>query len=241
MPKSRRGFVVLLAAFAAAPLFASAQPAAPPALSELDREKARALFELGEAYFKAAEYDKALESYRGSYEISKRPELLFNMGQCYRQLGENEEAVKSYRAFLEGLPDSKLRPEVEELVRKLEAAPAPPPPPPASMALAPEPPAEAPASAPVVPEGKRRWARFLLPAGLVLAGAGAGAASLSIVSEARQNPGAPDSRRRLAFGLGAAADAAFVAAAVTLFFAVVKGRAAPSSSAGAASSRAAAR
>src|SRR5687767_1629312 len=87
--------------------FFAAESAAGPSQAELDR--ARALFEEGETFYKVGEYDKALESYKQAYILSKEPALLFNMAQCYRLLSRSDEAVRTYKIFIRDTPDEVAR------------------------------------------------------------------------------------------------------------------------------------
>jgi tetratricopeptide (TPR) repeat protein len=100
------GVLALLAALAA-PARAGERDQAPP--TPATRERAKALFEEAEGYYRVREYEKALASYKESYLLAREPVLLFNIAQCYRQLGQLEEALKSYEAFLRDDPKSALR------------------------------------------------------------------------------------------------------------------------------------
>ena len=84
--------------------------------------KAKVMFEQGETYYKAREFERSLYFYREAYLLSLEPSMLFNMGQCYRQLGLLQEAIESYRAFLRDSPATHvLRPKAELLLREVEA------------------------------------------------------------------------------------------------------------------------
>jgi tetratricopeptide (TPR) repeat protein len=94
-----------------------AQPDKAP--SKTEREKAKALFDKAEAYYKVREYEKALAGYKESYLTVQEPALLYNMAQCYRLLGKSEEALSTYRSFLRDVPDTPLREKVEGFMAEL--------------------------------------------------------------------------------------------------------------------------
>ena len=79
-----------------------AQPA--PTLSKKTPEQEKAWAKLQEdagRYYNKAQYDKALESFNGMYQIDPNPLLLYNIGRCQELLGQKREAQASYKLFLE--------------------------------------------------------------------------------------------------------------------------------------------
>ena len=69
-----------------------------------DQEFARRHFKLGEEYHNRADYEKALEHFTRSHELSRKPALLFNMARCNELLGEHERAIELYTRFLKHDP-----------------------------------------------------------------------------------------------------------------------------------------
>jgi len=130
------------------------------AQTDSDQEFARRHFKLGEEYHNRADYEKALEHFTRSHELSKKPALLFNMARCNELLGEHERAIELYNQFLKHEPpQAKLVRErvtnltklVEKKRKREEAKNKPPEKVPEQPAPTPAPtPAPAPAAAPVV-------------------------------------------------------------------------------------------
>lgn len=93
---------------------------------------ARAEFEAGRDAFDQGEYERALDYWRRSYDISHAPELLYNMGTALDRLRRNGEAIDIFSRYLEERADAPNRAEVEarlEVLREAQAEPEPEPPP----------------------------------------------------------------------------------------------------------------
>lgn len=98
---------------------ASAQDDVGPADGQAD-EAARLTFELARQAFVAGDYETALQRFRQAYNLSARPGLLYNIAQTLDRLRRDEETVAALREYLEALPDSPNRAEVEARIRVLE-------------------------------------------------------------------------------------------------------------------------
>ena len=105
--------VVVMAA-----LCAGARPAVADNVSP-ERE-ARRHFEEAEAAYKAGHYADALEKYQAGYAAKPLPGFLVNIAQCQRRLGDLKGARTTYRQFLLVAPDSRLVPEVQDLIKRLD-------------------------------------------------------------------------------------------------------------------------
>lgn len=90
----------------------------------------------------------AIEEYTKAFELLGDPAVLFNRAECYRRTGDTENAVDDYRAFLEKVPKTPSRADIEAKIVALEApeppprdksVEEPPPPPPPKVAEAPAP------------------------------------------------------------------------------------------------------
>ena len=81
---------------------------------------ARALFEEAEIHYRLQEFEAALNKYKEAYTLSKLPGHLVNIGQCYRQLGRYREALLSFQSFLDEVPGSSLRPQLERIMEELK-------------------------------------------------------------------------------------------------------------------------
>lgn len=205
----RCSHALLFAWLALACAIARAQPApeasagAPSSAAERER-LARALYEEGLTHYNLHEYDAAIAAFKGSYRLSRAPELLFDIAQEYRLKGDCPEALRFYRTYLREDVRSPKRARVEAWIAEMERCDRPPPAPPAASVTAPsaeppprvEPPAIPPAAALTppppttalpafanAPAPPREGGRRKKIAGLVLVGAGlalvGGAAYLS--------------------------------------------------------------
>jgi tetratricopeptide (TPR) repeat protein len=94
------GVIAVLVASICAPALADAID--PPT-------RARALSDQGRQYHDAADYDRAIASYKEAYELAPSPGLLFNMGQAYRLKGDCDDAAIMYRSYLRSDPDRPER------------------------------------------------------------------------------------------------------------------------------------
>jgi tetratricopeptide (TPR) repeat protein len=78
----------------------------------------------GAKAFEEGDFQRAIDEYRASYNLSRRPLLLYDLGQAYRKIGNNELALHSYQQFLvrstEGR-DLEYRDSATTQVRQLEA------------------------------------------------------------------------------------------------------------------------
>lgn len=68
-----------------------------------------ALVQLGNDYFDAGNYEKAVETYQRSLQIdSRNADVITDMGVGYRKLGKSKEAVDGFRRALEVDPDHAM-------------------------------------------------------------------------------------------------------------------------------------
>ena len=88
-----------------------------PQLSAEDLQRARVLYEQGEALYSEARWDEAAAAFRLSYALSKKPLLLYNMASCYERMGEWEDALESLEAYR----PSASADEAETIDRRLAA------------------------------------------------------------------------------------------------------------------------
>ena len=121
--------------------------------------KAREHYRLGDEAFKAGRWAEAYEEWEAGYRLSGRPLFLLNMGHAERKRGDLHNARALYSRYLVMEPDSKLRAEVETVIKEIDATlaaeetaanppaapaaaspPAPPPVAPLPIAVPPPPP-----------------------------------------------------------------------------------------------------
>lgn len=168
---------------AAVVAFAAVIALGAPGPARADEAQARALehFQKGRKLYQVSDYRAALEEFKRAFLIKEDPVFLFNIGQCHRQLGDREEAITFYRRYVAAAPAAENRPQVENLIRELQGAPAAPPPrqeppPPGAalpprLSLAPAPPPDR--TDREEPSVFRRWWFWTLVGAAVVAGGGA--------------------------------------------------------------------
>jgi tetratricopeptide (TPR) repeat protein len=198
----RRALRLVLAAAVAGTLWPAGRPLRAGESNETAR-KARELYQRGEEAFKAERFDEAFRHWQEGYQLSERPLFLLNMAQAQRRRGDLRSARSLYRRYLLVEPETKLRGDVEAILKEIDssladedkaskppeppAAEAPPafePPPAAPPAPSPPPPPPEPAPSPTTlittvpdqparPIYKRWW--FWTAAGAAVAAGVAGA------------------------------------------------------------------
>lgn len=98
--------------------------------SRAEAQTAKALYERGLRSYNIAEYDKAIDDFKKSYELSSRPELLFNIAQAYRLKGDCTTAMRFYKNYQrEEQSAAKDRSEVGRAIELCTKPPEPVPPP----------------------------------------------------------------------------------------------------------------
>jgi tetratricopeptide (TPR) repeat protein len=83
--------------------------------------EARRRFDQAEIDYRAGHYAEALLKYQAGYAAKPLPGFLINIAQCQRRLGDLKTARATYREFVLVAPDSRLVPEVQALIRQLDA------------------------------------------------------------------------------------------------------------------------
>jgi len=84
--------------------------------------EARAAFEAGEAAYAAGRFEEALVYFERAYELTDEPDVLYNIATLQDRLRQDAAALASYRAYLEVVPDSEARANIEARIRVLEGS-----------------------------------------------------------------------------------------------------------------------
>ncbi len=85
-------------------------------------EVARNLFQAGKVAFDSGSYEDALQYFEQSFERSHRPELQYNIGLAADRLRQDDKALTSFKTYLDQVPQTEKRDEVEGRIRALEKA-----------------------------------------------------------------------------------------------------------------------
>lgn len=88
--------------------------------SAQDETEARRLFEQGAVAFEGGRFEDALTSFRESYALSGRSELLYNIAVSLDRLRRDREAIDAFRRYLDAVPDTDARSEIEARIAALE-------------------------------------------------------------------------------------------------------------------------
>ena len=94
--------------------------AARGAIAADDTAVAREHFEKGKAFMDLGKYNEAAAEYEAAYAAKPDPALLLNLAQAYRQAGNAEKALRFYRKYLQYVPKSPYRADIEEKIDALE-------------------------------------------------------------------------------------------------------------------------
>ncbi len=90
-------------------------------LSESEKDTFEIFLKQGRVAFEDGRFDMALSSFEQAYYVFPQPKLLYLIAQCHNQLGHATQAIEYYRKFLEEVPDTSKREEIEETITRLDA------------------------------------------------------------------------------------------------------------------------
>jgi tetratricopeptide (TPR) repeat protein len=90
--------------------------------NQTDDQAARWLFNSAREAFEAGDYETALQRFQQSYQLSSRPALLYNIGTTLDRLRRDADALAAFEQYLELVPESPNRGEIEARVTVLRAA-----------------------------------------------------------------------------------------------------------------------
>lgn len=113
----RRGLTtLLLLTFVAVAL--STSPA--DARRSATAKKAKKAYKAGKKAYAEERFSEAAKHFSAGYMLDPKPGFLLNIAQSYRKADEPKEALHYYQEYLKAAPDSKLRQQVEGLIKELE-------------------------------------------------------------------------------------------------------------------------
>jgi tetratricopeptide (TPR) repeat protein len=87
------------------------------------REKARLHNARAKRLFNLGLFGQAAVEYMKGYKAKPAPAFLFNLGQCHKRIHRRrnmEKAVFYFKSYLQNVPESPMRQEVEAEIKKLE-------------------------------------------------------------------------------------------------------------------------
>jgi hypothetical protein len=87
------------------------------------KEKARLHNARAKRLFNLGLFGQAADEYTKAYQAKAAPAFLFNLGQCHMRIKKRrniEKAVFYFKSYLQNVPDSPMREEVEQEIQRLE-------------------------------------------------------------------------------------------------------------------------
>jgi tetratricopeptide repeat protein len=110
----------------------------------------------GKAFMDLGKYNEAAAEYEAAYAEKQDPTLLLNLAQAYRMAGNGNKAIFFYRKYLQHVPKSPYRADIEDKIATLEkggATGSVAPPPVGENPVTPPPPPTVPPAPPGPPPG----------------------------------------------------------------------------------------
>ncbi len=87
-----------------------------------DRAEARTHYQAGVNHYAAADYRSAIREFSAAQQRVPADLNNYNLALCYDKLGDADPAIQYYRAYLDKVPSTDKRPEIEASIARLDAA-----------------------------------------------------------------------------------------------------------------------
>ncbi len=87
-----------------------------------DRTEARTRYQAGVKYYNGGDYRSAIREFSAAQQLMPADLNNYNLALCYDKLGDPEPAVQYYRAYLDKVPNTDKRQEIEASIARLDAA-----------------------------------------------------------------------------------------------------------------------
>nr|HEX4318521.1 tetratricopeptide repeat protein [Kofleriaceae bacterium] len=87
-----------------------------------DRADARTHYQSGVKLYNGGDYKGAIQEFSSAQQLLPADLNNYNLALCYDKLGDAEPAIKYYRAYLNAVPNTDKRAEIEASVNRLDAA-----------------------------------------------------------------------------------------------------------------------
>jgi len=87
-----------------------------------DRTEARTHYQAGVKYYNGGDYRSAIREFSAAQQLLPADLNNYNLALCYDKLGDPEPAVQYYRAYLDKVPNTDKRAEIEASIARLDAA-----------------------------------------------------------------------------------------------------------------------
>ena len=87
-----------------------------------DRTEARTHYQAGVKYYNGGDYRSAIREFSAAQQLMPADLNNYNLALCYDKLGDPEPAVQYYRSYIDKVPTSDKRSEIEASIARLDAA-----------------------------------------------------------------------------------------------------------------------
>src|SRR3954471_23754073 len=87
-----------------------------------ERSEARAHYHAGVKHFSGGDFKSAIREFSAAQQLAPADLNNYNLALCYDKLGEPEPAIQYYRAYLDKVPNTDKRAEIDASVARLDAA-----------------------------------------------------------------------------------------------------------------------
>jgi hypothetical protein len=87
-----------------------------------DRTEARTHYQAGVKFYNGGDYKAAIREFSAAQQLVPADLNNYNLALCYDKLGDAEPAVQYYRAYLDKIPNTDKRSEIEASIARLDAA-----------------------------------------------------------------------------------------------------------------------
>ena len=94
---------------------------AAPAFAD-DRAEARTHYQAGVKFYAGGDYRSAIREFSAAQQLAPADLNNYNLALCYDKLGDPEPAIQYYRAYLDKVPNTDTRTEIDASVARLDAA-----------------------------------------------------------------------------------------------------------------------
>lgn len=87
-----------------------------------DRTEARTHYQAGVKHYAGGDYRSAIREFSAAQQLVPADLNNYNLALCYDKLGDAEPAIQYYRAYLDKVPSTDKRSEIEASIARLDAA-----------------------------------------------------------------------------------------------------------------------
>nr|MDQ3368560.1 hypothetical protein [Myxococcota bacterium] len=86
------------------------------------RTEARSHYQAGVKFYSGGDYKSAIREFSAAQQLAPADLNNYNLALCYDKLGDPEPAIQYYRSYLDKVPTTDKRAEIEASIARLEAA-----------------------------------------------------------------------------------------------------------------------